>query len=333
MISVTCAIIRNEDGKILIVQRGEKSDHPFKWEFPGGKIAPGETEEECIIREIKEELSMEIVICGKLEPVEYNYGHKQILLIPFICDTLDEYPVLSEHLACKWLSYKDLLSVDYSEADVQVAEKYCKRLMDINSPEDRNINEDYSSMETVELQAMINLMMGMKEVEWVAASAIDNQVIFKKLIDFSFSGDKKLAFKASWTLTKVCDKFPEIIYPHLYDIIEKLEKLDNEGAERCLLRIISLTDIDKIKKSQHGILADYCFKALNSSYSAIAIKAYSMEILYKLATKYPELANELSDSVNILMQEGSAGIISRGRTILKKLAEITSDHGSGQISS
>ncbi|HZY24320.1 MAG TPA: NUDIX domain-containing protein, partial [Bacteroidales bacterium] len=60
MLNVTCAVIRNEDNKILVVQRGEDSDHPFKWEFPGGKLDPEETEEECIIREIDEELSMEI---------------------------------------------------------------------------------------------------------------------------------------------------------------------------------------------------------------------------------------------------------------------------------
>jgi len=98
MITVTCAIIRNDGNQILIVQRGENTDHPLKWEFPGGKVAPGESEEECVIREIDEELSMEIVICGKLEPVDYDYGHKQIRLIPFVCDTLDELPVLSEHL-------------------------------------------------------------------------------------------------------------------------------------------------------------------------------------------------------------------------------------------
>src|SRR5665648_609372 len=103
MFSVTCAVIRNEDNEVLVVQRGEATDHPLRWEFPGGKLAHGETEEECIIREVEEELSMEIVICGKLPAVEYDYGNKQIKLIPFICDTLDEFPFLSEHLAFKWV--------------------------------------------------------------------------------------------------------------------------------------------------------------------------------------------------------------------------------------
>ena len=98
MIDVTCAIIRNEEDEILIVQRGESTDHPFKWEFPGGKIHPGETREDCIIREIREELSIDIVIVSLLPDVEHDYGFKQIRLIPFICDTLDELPLLSEHV-------------------------------------------------------------------------------------------------------------------------------------------------------------------------------------------------------------------------------------------
>ena len=64
MINVTCAVIRNEDNEVLIVQREELTDHPLKWEFPGGKVHQDEGEEDCIIREIKEELSMDIVICG-----------------------------------------------------------------------------------------------------------------------------------------------------------------------------------------------------------------------------------------------------------------------------
>lgn len=128
MISVTCAIIRSEENEVLVVQRGETTDHPLKWEFPGGKLLPGETEEECIIREVEEELSMEIVICGQLPEVEYDYGQKQIKLIPFICDTLDELPFLSEHLAYKWVPAAELLSADFSEADAFVAKSYLERI-------------------------------------------------------------------------------------------------------------------------------------------------------------------------------------------------------------
>ena len=124
MISVTCAVIRNEDNEVLVVQRGEKTDHPFKWEFPGGKIAPGEIAEDCIIREITEELSMDIVIFSRLEPVEYDYGHKQVELVPFICDTLNDLPLLSEHLDFSWKSPGDLANVDFCEADLIVVQRY-----------------------------------------------------------------------------------------------------------------------------------------------------------------------------------------------------------------
>jgi hypothetical protein len=85
---------------------------------------------------------------------------------------------------------------------------------------------------------------------------------------------------------------------------------------------LSLSGIGKINSRQQGILADFCFNILNSGHSAIAVKAYAMELLYKLTLIYPELANELSSSINMLIEDGSAGIISRGRTILRKLADM-----------
>ena len=325
MIRVTCAIIRNEDNEILIVQRGENTDHPFKWEFPGGKINDGESEEECIIREIREELSMDIVICSRLENVDYDYGKKQILLLPFVCDTLDALPVLAEHLAFKWLPPYRLRKVDFSEADIIVANNYLN-MQPFNDGEsvppsvtDGNIADDE------ELKSMVIDMMGMKNAEWVATSAIDNPAIFRKLLEYSYSADKKLAFHASWILTKVCDKYPEIIDPFLPEIVEKLGEIDNESAQRSFLRIISLSGIKEISSRHHGLMADHCFAALKSGFSAIAIKAYSMEILYKLAIIYPELANELSATIIMLQEDGSAGIVARGRIILKRLAEISNN--------
>jgi len=322
MISVTCAIIRNEENEILVVQRGKATDHPYKWEFPGGKLTSGETEEECIIREVDEELSMDIVICGKLPHVEYDYVIKKIKLIPFICDTLDELPFLSEHVAYKWLSARELMSVDFSEADVIVAESYLRSINIEDNPEQNDPYESDQSFIDSDLQSMVNNMISMKEAEWVATSAIENPAIFLKLFEYSHSSDKKLAFRASWTLTKVCDKFPELIYPYLSQMVETLNKIDNESALRSFLRIISLSDIKKIDSRQHGVLADFCFNALKSGLTAIAVKAYSMEILYRLSVIYPELANEFSASIRILMEDGTAAITSRGRMILKKLGEI-----------
>jgi 8-oxo-dGTP diphosphatase len=230
MIIVTCAVIRNEENQILVVQRGEATDHPFKWEFPGGKLAPEETLEDCILREVDEELSLEIIICGRLPEVEYDYGHKKIRLIPFICDTLNEMPVLSEHIDYKWIDSKDLLTIDFSEADLFVARDYLKKQKAEVLINDKTVDESDNLTIDKDLQTIINNMMSMPEAEWVAASAIENPAIFVKLYEYSFSSDKHLSFRASWTLSKVCDRYPDMIYPYLSQIVDSLAGFDNESV-------------------------------------------------------------------------------------------------------
>jgi 8-oxo-dGTP diphosphatase len=320
MIDVTCAIIRNDENQILAVQRGEVSDHPFKWEFPGGKINKGETPEECIIREILEELSMDIVICSSLSPVEYDYGHKKIRLLPFVCDTLDELPLLSEHIGFRWLPAGELKTIDFCGADMVVAREYLKTGGEKIDPEAQSCPAALSFDEDTGLQQMVEMMKSAKEAEWIAGSATGNPEIFRKLLGYSLSQDRKLASHSSWILTKACDNQPDMIYPYLPEIIGSLDKLENESSKRSLLRIISLSDVNKISKLYHGMLADHCFTLLRSGFSAIALKAYSMEILYRLALIYPEMTNELSVSINMLRGEGSAGILARGRIILNKLS-------------
>jgi len=330
MIDVTCAIIRNEENELLIVRKGEQTDHPFKWEFPGGKVNKGESDEECIIREIKEELFMDIVICGRLHPVNQDYGHKKIRLIPFICDTLDELPVLAEHIDFRWCAAEELKSVDFSEADILVADRYVESIGGSHARPKAKYENVIEPETDKELQKMIQSMMSAQEAEWIASSAMDNPVFVTKLLAYSYSDDRKLSFRASWTLSRVFDKNPEMMLPYLEDIVEKLNSLDNESTQRSFLRIISLADYSRLSLKHHGILADHCFKALNSGFSAIAIKAYSMEIIYRLALIYPELANELSASIAMVQGEGSAGVKARGNIILGKLAEITSDRKTGR---
>lgn len=321
MLNVTCAVIRNEEKEVLIVQRGAASDHPDKWEFPGGKIHPGESEEECIIREIREELSMEIVLTGRLPVVEHDYGIKQIRLIPFICDTLDEFPTLSEHIDFRWVAGNDLMSFDYSEADVFVAESYIEKEKPLKVEKIPDASSEFESRRIdTDFQEIVDNMMSNKEAEWIADSAIQNPAIFLKLYEYSFSDNNHLAFRSSWTLSKVCDRFPEMIVPYLPKIVQTLDKIENVSTLRSFLRIISLSDLSVFSTREHGILADFCFNILKSSDSAVAVKAYSMETLYKLAILYPELSNELSSTIMIMIEDASAGVKARGRSILAKLS-------------
>lgn len=116
MKEVVCALIIRE-GKVMIVQHGEKSKHPWKWEFPGGKINPGEAPSDALIREIREELDIEIQVMEPLDPVIHMYDTSTILLIPFICHWKSGTIHLKEHSSLLWISPEELFNYDLLEAD------------------------------------------------------------------------------------------------------------------------------------------------------------------------------------------------------------------------
>lgn len=119
MIQVCCAIIVN-DHKILAVQRGAKSSHPLKWEFPGGKINPCESAEQCIVRELHEELLIQTEIVLRLKSVEFEYPEKHIELIPFVCEIVSGELTLTEHVASEWFCFDDWQRFDWAEADYKL---------------------------------------------------------------------------------------------------------------------------------------------------------------------------------------------------------------------
>ena len=124
---VTCAIILNPKNQILVTQRSSTMHLPLKWEFPGGKIEANETPEACLIREIKEELNIDIEIIEGLNTNDHQYPDKFIRLMPFICRQTGGEIILKEHADYKWLDRKDLLDLDWAEADVEVVREYLKK--------------------------------------------------------------------------------------------------------------------------------------------------------------------------------------------------------------
>ena len=120
---VTCALIGFGE-KVLVVQRSEGMHLPLKWEFPGGKIERNETEEECVRREVKEELNIDIEIIGKLSPVAYNYPNQSIELIPFLAIYSGGEMKLAEHRRFQWLAKNELLKLDWAEADIPIVKEY-----------------------------------------------------------------------------------------------------------------------------------------------------------------------------------------------------------------
>ena len=114
-IRVVAAIII-DDGKVLATQRGY-GEFKDGWEFPGGKIDEGETPEEALVREIKEELDTEIGVQELLDTVEYDYPNFHLSMDCFICKIKSGDLVLKEHEAAAWLIKDTLYSVDWLPAD------------------------------------------------------------------------------------------------------------------------------------------------------------------------------------------------------------------------
>lgn len=128
MIEVACAVITNDKGEVLVVQRSEEMKLPLKWEFAGGKLEQGETAEECLVREINEELGVVISIESNLGSYPYSYPKQEIVLHAFLCKILSGVVLLKEHIALKWLMPNQLLNLDWAEADLPIVGNYLKTL-------------------------------------------------------------------------------------------------------------------------------------------------------------------------------------------------------------
>ena len=119
MLEVTCAIIQRGQ-QVLICQRSESMKLPLKWEFPGGKVESNETKEECIVREIKEELNLDIELISSLEPAVHHYPEFSITLYPYACRLFGGELKLKEHAQAIWVNIAELNNYDWAAADVSI---------------------------------------------------------------------------------------------------------------------------------------------------------------------------------------------------------------------
>lgn len=120
-IQVVAAVIQ-ADRRVFATQRGY-GPQKDGWEFPGGKIEPGETPRQALIREIREELDTEIAVGDKLLQVEYDYPDFHLSMGCYLCAVRSGHLTLKEHESAKWLSMDELDTVAWLPPDREVAEK------------------------------------------------------------------------------------------------------------------------------------------------------------------------------------------------------------------
>ena len=121
-IEVVAAIIRDKDGRIFATQRGY-GDYKDGWEFPGGKMEPGESPEQALRREIWEELETEIIVEWLVKTVEWDYPQFHLTMHCYWCHVNSGSLTLKEHEAARWLSPDQLDNVDWLPADQVVVEQ------------------------------------------------------------------------------------------------------------------------------------------------------------------------------------------------------------------
>ena len=120
MINVVCAVIQDGEGRLLVCRRPEGKPLAGKWEFPGGKVEPGEDAAPALCREIFEELVCEIIVGLALPEVEHDYPGFSIRLLPFLCRLKSGQPRAVEHSEICWVKLAQCEALDWTDADVPI---------------------------------------------------------------------------------------------------------------------------------------------------------------------------------------------------------------------
>ena len=123
-VKVTAAIIE-KNGRYLIAKRNKDAHIEECWEFPGGKIEENETPEECLIREIKEELNIDIMVLDKYHTNIHRYDKMTIKLLSYRAEYVSGELQLNDHSEIRWIDKSEFMAFDFAPADLPIIKKLC----------------------------------------------------------------------------------------------------------------------------------------------------------------------------------------------------------------
>jgi len=123
---VVCGVIGDEAGRVLACRRPVGGHLAGLWEFPGGKVEAGETPAAALVRELREELGIEVAVGAALAPVTWDYGRAPFRLLPFHCRILRGEPTPLEHAELRWCGLTEALGLVWAAADVPILADLCR---------------------------------------------------------------------------------------------------------------------------------------------------------------------------------------------------------------
>ena len=125
-VEVVCGLIEKEPGLVLACKRRVGGHLGGCWEFPGGKVEVGEAPEAALVRELAEELAVEVVVVSAMTPVDWDYGRGAIRLLPYRCVLKGGEPEALEHEEIRWCDAGALGGLEWAAADVPVLEEWLR---------------------------------------------------------------------------------------------------------------------------------------------------------------------------------------------------------------
>ncbi|MCX6306725.1 MAG: hypothetical protein NT040_17300 [Bacteroidetes bacterium] len=167
------------------------------------------------------------------------------------------------------------------------------------------------------LDDLLLVEMSRRNTDLVADLVCQKPELFEELFRTFANNTEPVSRRAAWVIDTVSEKHPELIAPHLLEIIDLLPTFRHDGLKRHSMRILARSPLPS--ESHLGKLIMISFEWLLETSEAIAAKIYCMDILYRISQIEPDLKKELADSIEWRMNEETAGFKNRGQKMLKKL--------------
>ena len=153
--------------------------------------------------------------------------------------------------------------------------------------------------------------------DWINRCCEDSKTL-ESVIEKAFEGSVRERKRANWILHHVSDKRPEVFVPYLTLLKRQLERVQTEAELRFILRYFSKYQLPNDEESE-SYLIDFCFEMMLKPREAQAPRVYSMSVLHRLVKRYPELATEFDQSIEVALEHASASLRSRAKHVRKDL--------------